>query len=176
MTQYDKVYNKDPFSLTLDIRQFRGGEYQVKGEASPDSMKMLCERIGVDGKGTCSANVVFSKAVNFEFKTTGTIDLEVERTCIRSLKPFMHKETLTLNEVLKLSPLREGEDDDLLETDQLNVGDYLSQLIIVYMDAYPIHPKEKNKPAGSFNVDDGIQDEVDEEKNPFSVLKSLKSD
>jgi hypothetical protein len=67
---------------------------------------------------------------------------------------------------------------EVLQGSLLDMKDYFIQQIILHMNAYPIHPAILATKEGEFDIKDGQEKRIQqekEEKNPFSVLKGLKS-
>jgi uncharacterized metal-binding protein YceD (DUF177 family) len=97
--------------------------------------------------------------------------------CIRSLKPFEKKIDIVIDEEIFLTDPREGEEaDEILKDDTFDAGDFIKQIIQLNVDPYPIHESTLNVPKGEFGLEDGLKEEVQKEKNPFAVLKDLKSE
>lgn len=174
VSDFIKQFKKDPFSVSLNLEDMKNGRYLFEGEVSSGNWLKACERIQVPQGGKCFARLIVEKnsyAMDFE----SHIECTMVRECVRTLENFEDSAELHYKERVYLQAQNEDEEADMFEGSLLDVGDILVQHIILEMNPYPVHSRFKGAEQGDFDVLDGQQDAVEEEKNPFSVLKSLKS-
>lgn len=174
-----KVYEKDPFTVAVNVDQLKSGFYLVEGEATAESWAKACKQMGVGAGGYCKARCVFEKTHGV-LKFEGHISFDSERECVRTLQSFMEEQSFEFKDEVLLGENREDENEtrEVLKTAILDMGDFLTQQIILNMNPYPIHPGTLASKDGEFNYLDGQEKALLEEKaqkNPFSVLKDLKS-
>lgn len=172
---YQSVFKKDPFTVSLKVDTLKQGEYLVEGEVSEENWFEACDQAKVSHGGHCTASLVVKKT-SFSLEISGKANVSMLRECARTMEEFESDESFEFDERLYLNPINEEEEADAFEGDTLNVADYLTQQVIIHMKQFPVSPATLASGDGAFDVVDGQQDEVDEKKNPFSVLKSLKSD
>lgn len=173
---FKAIYRKDPFTVSFDLENLKSGLYLIEGEVSEAHWQKACEQIGVSPEGgKCFARVVLDKSMH-QLKLSGKIDVEMNRLCSRSGEPFMMKESLDFEESAYLPAAKDVSEEDMFESSTLDVGDYITQQIILEMNQFPISPAHISAELGAFDVTDKLESEEAEKKNPFSVLKSLKSD
>ena len=170
---YRAVYDKDPFAVEFKLQNMKSGDYLVKGDVKEDMWAKSCKRIGVPVHGCCSVDIDVEKT-RAEIGISGTIYTTMMRTCVRTLKEFELQEELKFAEKVPLRLHAAEQEGDVFEGEVFNMGDYLTEQIIISMDPYPTHPDVLSAKEGAFDVTDGLDEEVKEEKNPFSVLKDLK--
>lgn len=175
VNDFTAVYKKDPFTVQFDLETLRNGKYLVEGEVSSENWHKACERIDVPAVGQCYARLVIDKS-SYKIDFQGEIDVEMERDCSRSGEAFMFSEKLTFTETAFLKARTKEEEEDLFESSILDVGHYLTEQIILEMNPIPVSPLYISREIGGFDVVDNLDDEENDKKNPFSVLKSLKSD
>jgi uncharacterized metal-binding protein YceD (DUF177 family) len=173
---YTKRYRQNPLTLKLDIHNLRAGLYRINGDVEEESWQKVCETAGIKPAGEVSIDIDMQK-YSYKLHLTGTINTNVEMVCIRSLKPFEKKIDIVIDEEIFLTDPREGEEaDEILKDDTFDAGDFIKQIIQLNVDPYPIHESTLNVPKGEFGLEDGLKEEVQKEKNPFAVLKDLKSE
>lgn len=174
MSDYLKEYTTDPFTLSLKVQSMKSGIYHVVGDVSAENWQETCTHIGVGDGGSCHIDIELEKASGFlTFK--GTIKMQTTRTCVRTLEEFLLEETLGVSDRLCLAPEKAEELDEVFTEESLDLKEFLTQQIVVEMENYPVHPNTHSAGEGAFDVSDGQESEVADEKNPFSVLKHLKS-
>ena len=174
MSDYIKEFHKDPFDVSLKVDEMKNGTYLFEGEVSNEHWMEACLRIKVPQSGSCRAKLIVEKT-SYSLDISSEIHCVMQRECSRTLEMFDEESNLSYKERLYLSPQDENEEADAFEGSVLDVGDILTQHIILEMSQYPIHHRFEGGKEGEFDVLDGQQEEVDDEKNPFSVLKNLKS-
>tara|TARA_R110000868_G_scaffold190862_2_gene434964 strand:- start:29995 stop:30552 length:558 start_codon:yes stop_codon:yes gene_type:complete len=175
---YVAVYKKDPFSITFNVETMKNGSYLVEGVVSPENWTAACQQIDVPDAGKCAARCVIEKRGNV-LKLLGEIKTTMRRTCVRILEEFDEDEILKFHEQVFIGESNEDDMTEVLDGPILDIKEYLIQQIILHMNAYPIHPKTHSDKKGEFQLNDGQEKALikeKEEKNPFSVLKGLKSD
>lgn len=176
-TDYVAIYKKDPFSVSFNVDNMRNGHYLIKGEVSEENWFDTCKQINVPAFGQCYAICTVDKKGNV-IRIFGELKTTMTRNCVRTLEDFTESEVLKFKEQMYVED-REGEEMAVvLNGAILDMKEYLTQQIILNMNAYPVHPKTKSMEKGNFGVDDGQEKallEEKEKKNPFSVLKDLKS-
>lgn len=172
---YVRTYEKDPFTVSLKAFSLHKGLYHVVGQVSDEHWQEACADMGLTAGGNCFIDVDIEKTKDFIiFK--GHVNMKTNRTCGRTLEEFELEEHIEVDDRLCLSPEKLGEMDELFTETDLHVKDFIMQQIIVGMDPYPVHPGTKSAhEEGAFDVTDGIENDDIDEKNPFSVLKHLKS-
>lgn len=176
-TDYTAIYDKDPFTVSFDVDKLKNGIYKIKGNVSKDLWYKACEQMKVPPTGSCMVDAEVEKGSGkLSFK--GFIQTKMERECVRTLQMFELEEKFEFQELVSLFDREESDFMEVLHGSQLDMKDYFIQQIILHMNAYPIHPATLASKDGEFDIKDGqekrIQQQKDE-KNPFSVLKGLKS-
>ena len=143
----------------------------VNGALGADWWAGLCQELGLpaEGQGEVTLELTIKRPL---IRVQGTITTQLTRECVRTLETFPHPQTITVDETLSLKPLNEEADCIELEGDALDMGDYIRQQIILGLDPYPL---KDGGERGGLVVDDGQSEVVAAEKNPFAVLKQLKS-
>lgn len=174
LSDYINEYTNNPFAVDLKVHSMKAGMYHVVGDVSDSDWEEACERIGVEKGGCCFVDVEIEKRAGFLY-FTGNIKMQTKRTCVRTLQEFMLDESFEIEDRLCLAAEKAEEMDEVYADETLEVKDFLSQQIVLEMENYPVHPSTHSTEAGAFDVEDGQEKEVNEEKNPFSVLKHLKS-
>lgn len=167
------TFNK-PEKVIFDPYHMKPGTYHVEGPLTEAWWADLCKQLGLPPVGEGHVRL------DFEFRpplvmVRGSLDTAFERECVRSLEPFMQSTTMMVDEVLAIGALADDEQAQHiipLEADVLDVGDFIRQQITIGLDPYPV---KGAGPRGGILVSDGLDEMVAEEKNPFSVLKKLKS-
>jgi uncharacterized metal-binding protein YceD (DUF177 family) len=173
---YIKHYRTDPFSLVLEIRNMKDGWYHIDGVVSAENWQKMCKTAGVAPAGDVVIDAEIEK-LPFKMRLMGRVKAKIEQTCIRSLQPLKTALDIQFNEEIFLTEPREGEKaDEVLTGDTFDFGYFIKQIIQLDIDPYPVHQDTLNIPKGEFGFSDGLEEEVKMEKNPFSVLKDLKSD
>lgn len=177
MTQlkdYTKRYSVDPLTLNIDIHNIKEGLYHINGEANAEKWLKVCKTADIKPLGDVNIDIDMQR-FSFKIHLTGTITAQVERTCIRTLKPFKTNININIDEEIFTTKPREDEDpDEILQGSIFDVGDFIEQMVNLNIDPYPIHESTLNVPVGEFGLSDGIEEEVKEQQNPFAVLKDLK--
>lgn len=174
MQDYIQTYQKDPTTVSLKVHTMKKGLYHIVGEVSSEKWDLLCDDMGVSRGGQCSVDLVIEKDRGFlTFK--GQVLLQTQRTCVRTLKQFLLDECLKIEDRLCLDATKAGDMDDVFEEDIFSVADFIREQIVLLMNPYPVHPDTNTAEAGDFDVSDNLQEKDLNEKNPFSVLKHLKS-
>lgn len=170
--------NKDPFGVVLDLPGLKDGIYKIEGEASAENWQKVCETAAVPNKGSGKATLKLDIAGPV-IRVTGTIDVTIEQECVRTLEAFMSEQHFDVTETLARKTPKDQIDKDsdafVIEGDAFDVGDFLTQHIILNLDPYPIKDPKGRTLRGGVMVSDGLDETIKEEKNPFSVLKQLKS-
>ena len=180
VTEYIAVYKKDPFSVSLNVDSLKNGAYYIEGDVSEANWFNACEQIDVPKSGKCHISCTLNKRGNV-LKFMGDIQTEMRRECVRTLKVFDEKETIHFDEEVYIDEVEneEGAMKEALHGSVLEMKDYLTQQIILHMNTYPVHPDTLSAKKGAFGLDDGQEKAIKKEKlekNPFSVLKGLKSE
>lgn len=176
-SDYTAVYEKDPFDVSFDVDKLKNGIYKIKGQVSKGLWEKACEQINVPHSGYCKVDANFEKEGD-RLVFTGTIQTQMKRECARTLELFDLDETFEFKEEISLFDKEDSEFMEVLRGSQLDMKDYFIQQIILHMNPYPIHPATLSAKEGEFDVKDGQEKRIQkekEEKNPFSVLKGLKS-
>ena len=174
---YTAVYKNDPFTVKFDVDKLKNGTYKIEGEVAPELWREACKQIKVAEGGRCSVDTVLKKAGGM-LKFSGQITTTMMRECVRTLETFELTETYHFTEEVSMFDMEESEFMEVLQGQTLNMKDYFIQQIILYMTPYPIHPATLSAKEGEFDIKDGQEKRIQkekEEKNPFSVLKGLKS-
>ncbi|MFT7434001.1 MAG: uncharacterized metal-binding protein YceD (DUF177 family) [Alphaproteobacteria bacterium] len=175
---YVKVYKKDPFSVSFNVDTMRNGSYLIEGDVTDENWKGACKQINVPEFGKCFIRCIVEKAGNV-LNMMGEIKTTMKRTCVRTLKEFPEDEVIKFHERVFIDDRGEDEITVVLHGAILEMKEYLVQQIILNMNSYPIHPDTLSCKKGEFDLNDGQEKAIlkeKEEKNPFSVLKDLKSD
>jgi uncharacterized metal-binding protein YceD (DUF177 family) len=174
---YVAVYDKDPFAVTFDVDKLKNGTYKIKGQISEELWHKACLQMQVAPKGHCFIESELEKQGG-KLTFSGHIQTKMERECTRTLKLFELEEEYDFKEVISLFDKEDSEFMEVLQGSLLDMKDYFIQQIILHMNAYPIHPAILATKEGEFDIKDGQEKRIQqekEEKNPFSVLKGLKS-
>ncbi|MAI08068.1 MAG: hypothetical protein CMF61_03825 [Magnetococcales bacterium] len=174
---YTAVYEKDPFTVSFDVDRLKNGTYKIKGEVSSENWSAACKQMQVEEGGFCFIDAELEKK-GAMLMFSGEIKTKMNRECVRTLETFELEETFKFQEEVSMFDKEESEFMEVLQGSQLNMKDYFIQQIILYMTPYPIHPATLSVQDGEFDIKDGQEKRVQqekEEKNPFSVLKGLKS-
>lgn len=175
MSDYRSKFLKDPFTVTFDMATIKNGLYLIEGSFGEDGWKEICKRMDSDAsKGEGKSSLSLDKK-NANVHIYGTIELEIERVCTRSLDSFLEKSTIEVDEHLTLNPEIAEEGSDILLQGDFNIGSFVADHIVIGINPYPIHPNSEDTERGAVIVSDGMDEEVEEEKNPFSALKDLQS-
>lgn len=166
----DKQFTKAPETVVLDITRFKNGSYGISGNVAESWWAELCQQVGLQAAGGCKATlqVQITRPV---IEITGTIDATFARSDVRTLESFTQEQRITVKEVMAM-PGHEIEGALPLEGEMLDIGEFIREQIMLNFDEHPL--KNPNS-RGTFVVSDGLDEERKEEKNPFSVLKHLKS-
>ena len=108
-------------------------------------------------------------------RVKGKVKTVFERNCIKTLDPYL--ESLSYNVEDNFS-LKDEETFDLayINDRQFDFKDYLLEQIFLNFNQYPTKVKEEEGGRESLIVSDGLENGSEEKKNPFSVLKQLKSE
>ncbi len=155
----------------LDVSHLKEGHHTFNGTLGALAWIDICERAEsrptgclpeVDITFICAKSVVEVRA---------TIKFKIERVCIRTLKSFILKDFLCIEEKLYFNEQDAGDIGFVLKDGRLDVADFLSQHMILAFDAYPIHPDTLELERGAYGLCDGLTDR----NHPFNVLKSLHS-
>lgn len=174
---YRAQFLKDPFQLLIDIKGLKNGLYKIEGIASEESWYQVCKRIGVPCYGEGQASFDMEKLGDV-LRLTGVVNILMSRQCNRTLEYFDLKENIQFEEEFSISEA-ELDEDEAFNDGQFDVGNYLIQQVVLGMEPYPVHPSTLSQNDGGFDLKDGFDEQINKEKekkNPFSVLKHLKSD
>lgn len=174
-TDYRQQFLKDPFSVVLDFANLKSGTYLVEGAIGAAGWQEICVRMDSDpNKGHGYVRLEIEKAGKM-IRVRGTIQLDMERTCVRSLETFMLKETLQVDEQLTSDAELAEQNHDMLLEEPMDVGALVVDYVVVMSNPYPLHPHTQSWEQGSCVVSDGMETEEKEKNNPFAALKSLQS-
>tara|TARA_B100000614_G_scaffold223513_1_gene211914 strand:+ start:85 stop:627 length:543 start_codon:yes stop_codon:yes gene_type:complete len=174
---YRATYKKDPCEVNFDVSHLKSGTYLVEGTFSDENWQGITDRMDIEPGGKARARIEVTKT-STELFVEGWVECEMKQVCIRTLKPFIAEYKFTIKERIALQPEYKSEDDQetlVLTHNKFNVGEVIAQHIILHKEPHPIHPDEKDKKRGDVVYGDSMEKQIKEEKNPFSVLKSLKS-
>jgi uncharacterized metal-binding protein YceD (DUF177 family) len=164
----------------MDVPGLKDGVYKIQGAATAQSWEKVCQTLGVPAKGGAKAEVYLDVAGPV-IRARGSMEIELEQVCVRTLEPFMLGQHITFSETLtrgtRTRKAEEADDDDtfVIEGDTFDVGDFLTQHIVLNLDPHPIKDPSSRGVRGGLVLSDGLDEVVKQEKNPFSVLKQLKS-
>ncbi|MBI1362798.1 MAG: hypothetical protein GC134_02345 [Proteobacteria bacterium] len=169
---------KDPFDLVMDVPGLKDGVYKIEGTSTPGSWARVCDTLEVPHKGEGHAALSLEVAGPV-LRINGDLRVVLEQICVRTLEPFMSEQSFKVSETLtRATRQQKAEEDDnafMIEGDQFDVGDFLMQHVVLNLDPYPIKDPAERAKRGGVLLSDGLDEVVREEKNPFSVLKQLKS-
>lgn len=166
----EKQFTKAPETVVLDISRFKNGTYGIGGQVADAWWADICAQVKLPAEGGCTVDltVQISRPV---IEVRGTLDVRFAREDVRTLEPFTQEQRITVDEVLAM-PGHDIEGALPLEGEMLDMGEFIREQVMVNFDENPLKNPHSR---GSFMVSDGLDDERREEKNPFSVLKHLKS-
>lgn len=166
----DKQFTKAPESVVLDISRFKNGSYSIGGKVADGWWAEVCQQVNLPAAGGCDValTVQITRPV---IEISGHLDVQFERNDVRTLEPFTQNQHIEISEILAI-PGHEVEGALPLEGEMLDMGELIREHVILNFDEHPL--KNPNS-RGTFMVSDGLDDERKAEKNPFSVLKHLKS-
>lgn len=174
---YAAVYEKDPFTVSFDVDRLKNGVYKIKGQVSDENWLKACKQMQVETGGSCYVDAEFEKKGSM-LTFSGVIQTKMCRECVRTLEKFELEEQYKFQEEVSIFDKEESEFMEVLQGSKLDMKDYFIQQIILYMEPYPVHPATLSAQNGEFDIKDGQEKRIQqekEEKNPFSVLKGLKS-
>lgn len=156
----------------LDCHTLPEQHYQIKGQFSPKGWAAVCQQAGLTNYGSCSANLTVHKS-KASVMIAGELSALVEQVCGRTLENFTQPLHAQFKERLWLDSYLAPEDEMVLETGQLHVGEFIAQQVLLHLDPFPIHPDSLVTARGEWGISDGLGD-GDDEKHPFAVLKGLQ--
>lgn len=174
---YAAVYEKDPFTVNFDIDKLKNGVYKITGQVSECLWADACAQMKIPNSGFCKVDMeVLKEGDRLIF--SGHIATQMKRECVRTLELFDMDDSFEFKEEVSLFEKEDSEFMEVLNGSVLDMKEYIVQQIILHMNPYPIHPATLSAKEGEFDIRDGQEKRVQqekEEKNPFSVLKGLKS-
>lgn len=166
-----KEFSKDLEKLTLDTSTLKDGSYLFHGEMAPSWWHSICKNdFSLPEKGYCKVNLTISVRAPL-IEVRGDIEVMYEREDVRSLEKFDQVRVVEVDEQLVM-PGHEIEGALPLDDQMLDMAELVREHVILNFDPHPL--KNPNS-RGGFIVSDGLDEELKEEKNPFSALKHLKS-
>lgn len=166
-------FTRSPEAVMFTVSRLKTGIYHVEGDMGANWWADLCKELGLPVAGTGRVDLYFDVKAPL-IMVSGTIQTELERECVRTLEAFVEKRSFSIDEVLAFGDAPVEMEDEVLplEEDTLDVGEYIRQHIIANLEPYPI---KDGGPRGGIILSDGLDEGTLNEKNPFAVLKQLKS-
>lgn len=175
---FNAEYKKDPYTVSFEISALKNGHYHIEGEASAENWAKACEQMNVKAGTPCVVDIVLTKK-SYALQLSGSIQGSCLRECVRTLKEFEETFKFSFSEEIYFKEREDDEDfHEILDGDVFSVGEYVNEQIILNLNPYPVHPSTTTAKDGQFDLLDGQEERINkekEEKNPFSVLKGLKS-
>ena len=166
--------SSNPFSKLAHIPDLsaKGGNFTL--EATPDQCDAVAKRLDIPAVRSLQATLHL-KPIDRGVHLDGQLSATLERRCVASLEPLEEiiDETMQLTFSREANLKKDGddfifdhEDEELLEGDDLDLGDIVIQQLALAMEPYP------RKSGAATLVDDyGKTGET----SPFAVLKNLQT-
>ena len=165
---------KSEMPQVIDIRNIpdTGKVFDLK--ATPEQLKAIANRLKLVDLKSLTAHVEVKGQTRI--KVRGTFEARVTYQCVVTLEPFEESIINSFNTVFEKSSRQEteldldmeAEDIEPLESDYLDIGEYIIQQLSLSLDLFP----KKNKGL-VFSYEEGKEE--DDAYHPFDKLKILKN-
>ena len=165
-----KVFMKSLDDLKIPLSQLAQGICSIDSRFSAKGWHVFCERAMLEPKGFGQAHLKIALS-DGALDIQGKLMFSIKQECSRTLQPFMNTYDITIEEYIELE---QEEEFTCVERGAFDAGEFVTQMILLHIDLFPIHPKITDKSGGYLVLSDGYKEEV-AEKSPFAVLKSLQN-
>ncbi|MEC9290952.1 MAG: YceD family protein [Pseudomonadota bacterium] len=177
MKDYRATFSKNPLAFDIDIEGLKSGLYHVEGEADEASIQALNKRIENAMVQGLKADLDMKKSSS-HVDVQGTIKLKMKYLCSVTGKPFKRAETVEVKDAMAIDVAAEGEKVDDVLTDTFDVGEFVSQQVLLSIDEFAVHPDVQRSEGNTVYADPLSPEELAEKEgktNPFQVLEQLKT-
>ncbi len=170
MTTKAILIEKDPYDVALSLQNVTLGKYRVLGQVAEKHFTALTTLLNLPNKGYC--RVDFTVDINMPIvQVKGTLEYSLERECGLSLKPFMETKKISVQDTFDLEDEEDVKELDYFTEKTFVFGPFVQEQLVMGLTPFPFKDQKKQEVL----ISDGLEEEIKSEKNPFSVLKQLKS-
>lgn len=167
---------KSEFPALVNFEKARREPVVLEQAASPDERAAAAERLGVDDVLSLQVRAALEPEVGGDvFRLVGVAELKSVRTCIVTLEAFEETSQADFEERYTRAPELatpledmdpEGVDVELVETDEIDVGETALQYLAMSLDPYP-------KAPGAMAAPDAAETADAESRRPFAGLGEM---
>lgn len=185
MTKSETVNILPPVPLDRIGRQ----SLTVEFEADDATRKALAERFGLLGIPEFRAKATLRRRRDTGWiELKGTLSARVLQECVVTLEPVEGEIEAEIDELFDDNPGQDRGDDERieidldpvaeepepLESDELDVGDVIAQILSLSIDPYPRAPGVQAPRKAGNGAEDGAGDNDETAASPFAALALLK--
>lgn len=164
------LIEKDPFDVALSLQNVTLGKYRIVHSVDGKNFETLTNLLGLSNKGECLVDLTVDITMPI-VQVVGQISYVLERECGKTLTNFMEKKKIQVSDTFDLNDAEDIEELEYFTEKSFSLGAYVQEQMVMGLTPFP----QKGKKKEGVLVSDGLDETVKMEKNPFSVLKQLKS-
>ncbi|PHZ83704.1 YceD family protein [Paremcibacter congregatus] len=174
------------FSRIVDVTTVPSKGRHYKYDASEAEHAALATRYGVESVMALQAECDLIPGRKGEYKLKASFTATITQACSISLDPVTEDVAGNLQVTFRQAPRRvdqeaievefdaEEEDFELLSSQEVDLGELITQHLSLEINPYPRKPDATGEELGYKIIKEDQLTAMEEKKNPFDVLKSLK--